>query len=108
MFALVDGKLVYTLGGKRTNYQWLHEDYGVSKQDYNFTVRGYIKDTRINVYRGNCLQPVNDTTTLDCVMYHLEELLRSLRVRGVFYVYDGITTGSAWGADTYYGLIDLH
>lgn len=58
-FAIINNKLVFTMYDKRGHKEWLSETYKISNEDYEDTIRGYMKDGQVFFYKTSKFIPVD-------------------------------------------------
>lgn len=58
-FAIINHKLVYTMFDKRSHKEWLKQVYGVSEEEYENIIRGYMKDGQVFFYKTSNFEPVD-------------------------------------------------
>lgn len=59
-FAWIDGKLTFNkLGDSRDHQHWLTEDFGLTLQEFEETPRGYIKEGRIQLFKGSDFRKID-------------------------------------------------
>lgn len=60
-FAWIDKKLVFNdnAGDDRDHQHWLLEDFGISVEEFETMNRGYMIESRIQLFKGSKFEPIN-------------------------------------------------
>lgn len=59
-FAVLDNEVKYTIGDKRSHFDWLNQDFNVTEQQFGNIIRGYVYKEKIYFYRGFQFVAVDD------------------------------------------------
>lgn len=73
-FAVINNKLVFTMYEKRGHREWLKETYNIDNDDYEESIRGYMKDGQVFFYRTSKFDKVDLREVGMDVLKHIQIL----------------------------------
>lgn len=73
-FAVINGKLEFTIFDKRDHKQWLSDVFNITDDEFENIIRGYIKESGIYIYRSSKFCPVNMGELSTSVLKHIKML----------------------------------
>lgn len=93
MFAILpSGEFVSLNSDARGHKEWLAKDYGISDEQFETIVRGYVKGSQIIGYKGSDFK--HDQEVVDAMTLHLKDIIRLLPpITTVVNLYSGVTVG---------------
>lgn len=93
MFALINNKLEVSTNDARGHIDWLMEDFNISTEDFKDIPRGYIKDYKIQLYKGLAFGKILDKQVLDELIEKLAQYVTDKCDSGIYEVYNGVEVG---------------
>ena len=93
MFALVNGKLEVATHDARGHHEWLTEDYGISDKEFGRIPRGYIKDNKVQLYKGLAFAKIEEKDELNLIIDEIARYISNEAYSGVYTIYNGVEVG---------------
>ena len=60
-FAIIDGQLKSISNDSRSHFEWLSKDYGITLENFDNIIRGYVLNDGIYLYKGFQFNEVDDS-----------------------------------------------
>lgn len=95
-FAVIADKCVFTLNDCRSHWEWLSQDYEVTKSDFENIVRSYVFNDNIYLYKGSDFVEIADSEIESST---LVEIVQQANIYNKwkysrYIVYSGMTEGN--------------
>ena len=94
MIAYIDGFIVSSNNDGRGHYEWLRDSQGMTKDEVNCIIRGYIKDYDIVLYMGENFSPVPNQMLGSNFLTMLTMHMSNGYPLGKYRVYNGVKVGN--------------
>lgn len=95
-FAILhNGTYVITKNDEREHLVWLSEDYGISNEEFETIIRGYIRPGKIMFYKSSDFTPIeNEEILLDYIEKYIGITALQNFGAGVYTVANGVIKGN--------------